>query len=359
MAEEPIKPSTAGAIPPKAVPPQFRAVADAAPVEASTQAAPRTVRLKPVTVGAGGSALPGAAKSPIASPGATAASGGVDAAEAIKRMTARIAMLSGEVEPGTKKRTGQIPVGGVDPSVKKATSGLSGVLTDPNPTVKRMTTRIQMPSQTGLIPDISTAGPKTIKVKPLNMQGSTQPIRPGEAGTDGTGVPNSTVKIGTSRIPLESAMEVPPQEPVAAEGAPKTIKLKRPGEMSTVKVSVMGQKPAVESVPAAAPTIATPATPDAAGSKKTIRVKRPNAPAAAGLATGEAEGAHGAPGVTALPLPAGFSAVAPERGTGWFIAVAAACIILVIGLGCLYAVQLYGGRPHTELDQSFQHNYWW
>jgi hypothetical protein len=274
-------------------------------------------------------------------------------------MTARIAMLSGEAEPVSKKRTGQISTGSMEPGGKKPADGLSGGMTDPSPTVKRMTSRIQMPSQTGIIPDISASGPKTIKVKPVNVQqGGTQPIRHADLATEGMGVPRSTGKIGTSRIPLESAMAVPPPEPVAAaaEGAPKTIKLKRPGEMSTVKVSVMGAKAAAESAPAVAAPALQSALESAAGSKKTIRVKRPNAPAAADMATGGATAEPGAAGMTAVPLPAGFAPVAPERGTGWFIAVAAACIILVIGLGCLFAVQLYGGRPNTELDQSFQQN---
>jgi hypothetical protein len=168
----------------------------------------------------------------------------------------------------------------------------------------------------------------------------------------GAVAPMATGKIGTSRIPLESAMAVPPQESAASlDGAgPKTIKLKRPGEMSTVKVSVMGAKAAPESAAAAAAAAAVPGAVDAAANKKTIRVKRPNAPAAGG----ETDGAEVAG--TPLAPPMGFAPVAPERGTGWFIAVAAACIILVIGLGCLFAVQLYGGRPHTELDQSFQRN---
>ncbi len=353
MADNPTNPGVPGAIPPKAVPPTFRAPSEAASAEGAASSAPRTVRLKPITVASSGSSLPAAAK-----PAAASAAGSLDATEAIKRMTARIAILSGEGEPAVgKKRTGQISGSGVDPMVKKATAGLSGVLADPNPTVKRMTSRIQMPSQTAQIPDIAGLGPKTIKVKPVTVtQGGTQQIAQAEL-SGAVAAPKATGKIGTSRIPLESAMSVPPQESAAsADGAaPKTIKLKRPGEMSTVKVSVMGAKAVPESAAAAAAAAAVPGAVDAAANKKTIRVKRPNAPVAGGVTTGEeAVGAEVAG--TPMAPPMGFAPVAPERGTGWFIAVAAACIILVIGLGCLYAVQLYGGRPNTELDQSFQQN---
>jgi hypothetical protein len=345
MADQPNNQGAPGAIPPKAVPPTFRNPSTPAPGEEASSTAPRTVRLKPVV-------MPPGATPPVP---AAASGGSMDAAETIKRMTARIAVLSGDGEPAatSKKRTGQVPIVGVDASVKNATSGLAGVISDASPTVKRMTSRIQMPSQTGLIPEVAADnGPRTIKVKPV-AQGGGQPTGPVEAVAPAVG--RGTVKLGTSRIPLESAMEVPPTESPASAAAgaiPKTIKLKRPGEMATVRVSVMGAKGAPEAAPA--PSVADTAADTAAEtSKKTIRVKRPNMPAAAG---GVSEGAD-EDGAAASTAPVCFSpVVAPERGTGWFIALAAVGMIVIIGLGCLLAVQLYGGRPHTELDTSYQTN---
>lgn len=354
MADQPVNPGATGSIPPKAVPPTFRAPPMPAPEEGAAPAAPRTVRLKPVSLPPGGAPSAAAPKPVAAQP--AAASSNSDATETIKRMTARIAVLSGEVEPAVaKKRTGQVPVDRVDPLVKKATSGLAGVISDQNPTVKRMTTRIQMPSNTGLIPELPEEnGPRTIKLKPIG-QGGTQPIVPVEMAS----IDKGAVKAGTSRIPLESAMAVPPTEaPAAAAGdgsMPKTIKLKRPGEMATVKVSVVGAKGATESAPALASATAAPASADTDGSKKTIRVKRPSVPAVSAGAAGEGSDEEAGIGAPALE-PAHFVPAAPERGTGWFIALAAVGMIVIIGLGCLLAVQLYGGQPHTELDKSYQTN---
>jgi len=45
---------------------------------------------------------------------------------------------------------------------------------------------------------------------------------------------------------------------------------------------------------------------------------------------------------------------APERGTGWFIAVAVLCVLLAAGLAGVFAVQLFGSSPNTSLDPQFQ-----
>ena len=147
-------------------------------------------------------------------------------------------------------------------------------------------------------------------------------------------------------------MSVPQAGGAAAhmDNAPKTIKLKRPGEMSTIKVSVPGG--AANAGPRPAPAAAE-ATADSASAtqKKTIRVKRPTMPAAAGVV---GEGAEpGAPGQATM-APVTIVASAPERGTGWFIAVAAACILVAIGIMLLFSTQSYSWPFHTELDSSCQ-----
>lgn len=344
MAEEKNEPVSQGAIPPKAVPPQVRPATEGnvesptvrrqavnAPGGTATPV-PRTVRLKPVSV-----------VSP--EPDASGASSASAAAEAVKRMTARIAMMA-EPETG-KKRTGQIPPGGA-PGARTPTIPIPPTEeSEMAATVKKVTARIQM-SSTGPIPELPNA-PRTIKIRP---QVQTQQIPAGEPPAAAVG-PSGTQpvpgKAKTSRIPLESAMAVPtPSEPAQEEEAtgssPKTIKLKRPGEMSTVKVSVHG---------GGAPQAADGSAADSSSitQKKTIRVKRPMAPAAASMAEGGEAGEAG--GSAAVMTPIAY-APAPERGTGWFIALSVACILLILGLVGIFAVQLFGSRPHTEIDPQFQ-----
>ncbi len=370
MADDNTDPVPQSAIPPKAVPPMARPADAGGSGDSPTvrrqsvpqpggipAPIPRTVRLKPI-----GAAT--AAGSPATSsisnllPVTPAVPAGADAADAIKRMTARIVMMSneGDVRVGNK-RTGPIPVAGIESGAKKATTALAdmgGAAGDA--TVRKVTSRIQM-STTAPIPDLFE-GPKTIKVRPSvggPPPSSTQPISLVESPTVGD-QPFSQQpggKATTSRIPLESAMSVPQSVGAAAAdlsgGSPKTIKLKRPGEMSTIKVSV----PGASAAPAVMQSAGEPPADNASiTQKKTIRVKRPMAPAAASVAGGGAAGDSGGGGVVMSPVA--FAPAAPERGTGWFIAVAVACLFLAIGLVGLFAVQLYGSRPHTELDLQFQ-----
>lgn len=344
MADDHNDQAPQNAIPPKAVPPPIRPVAEtgdavesptvrrqAVPsVGGAAASAPRTVRLKPI--GAGIPTMPHI--SPSAPVGSTAA------ADAIKRMTTRIAIMANETDPATgKRRTGQIPVDG-ESAVKKTTAALAAL--DGAVPGKKVTARIQM-SATAIIPDLSDT-PKTIKVRPST---GTQPVPMAEPPPV-FGQPISQQAAGkskTSRIPLESAMNVPQSDGAATAessgGAPKTIKLKRPGEMSTIKVSVPGSGAGYVQSQAADNSTVT--------QKKTIRVKRPTMPAAATAPQGGGAGEEGAPTMTAIPS---FVPSAPERGTGWFIALAVACILLAIGLVGVFSLQLFSS--HTELDPQFQ-----
>ncbi|MEI6212005.1 MAG: hypothetical protein WCR06_10325 [bacterium] len=346
MAEENNDQALPGAIPPKAVPPQIRSAAEgnidsptvrqqAVSLPGTSPApVPRTVRLKPISVSSA-DAVPGG-------------SGAAAAAEAVKRMTARISMLADETDVG-KKRTGQIPGGGAAGG-KTDTAPISAfVVSDTEATVKKVTSRIQMASTTGPIPELPNA-PRTIKIRPQSPGQTAVVSQPGVTGelsaaAGQSGAQPSTGKAKTSRIPLESAMSVPQSSAETQENpsgtAPKTIKLKRPGEMSTVKVSVHGG--------ASAPT--DPATDNAPiTQKKTIRVKRPTMPAAASVSEGGLDDADGQSAAT----PMAFAPRTPERGTGWFIACSVACILLIIGLAGLFAIQLFASRPHTELDPQYQ-----
>lgn len=311
------------AIPPKAVPPpaggadaptvRRQPVPGMPPPGVPPSAAPRTVRLKPVTVPSAAPTLPSAAP---------AAPGGAAAAEALKRMTSRIPMPAGS-------ETSHVPMMGAD-VLKKSTTPLQsvGVTEGEGGTVNKVTSRIPMPSATGPVPSVADA-PKTIKIKPLAGSSpipGTQPVPIGEL------VSPQAVKSKTSRIPLEAAMGIPQ----AAElGAPKTIKLKRPGEMATVKVTMAGVQ-AGEAAPESGPIT----------QRKTIRVKRPTAPAI----NVPAEGATSESGAPLAPVQMQpMLVVAPERGTGWFILVAALCIVVTLGLLVEFSAQIFG--PNESLTQ--------
>jgi hypothetical protein len=341
--------ASAPQIPPKAVPPQVRPAGDAgaeSPTVRSTPApVPRTVRLKPISIPTAGAAPASPALPPVTP---SAPVGTEEAAAAIKRMTARIAMMAeGE---GEKRRTGQISVDAGAP--KKATSSLApvGIPVDPN-AAKKMTTRIQMPSPTMPIPAVPIEVPKTIKIRPSG----TQPVQNVEPAAVVGQTPGQQVagKSKTSRIPLEQAMAVPQPAaaPEPAGGTPKTIKLKRPGEMTTIKVSVP-QGPAIGGAGGAPAAAAGDADAGSPTQKKTIRVKRPMAPAAAPSAEGAASEAGGLSAAAISPLAA--APAAPERGTGWFVALAVACLLVGIGLSVVFGLQLFGKPPNTQLDAQFQ-----
>ena len=346
------------AIPPKIVPPQARLGANAegavdsptvrrqpafpAGSTSSSGPIPRTVRLKPI--GAAGAASGQPAVQPLA--GTTAPADPESAADAVKRMTARIMMMSNEGDAQTgKKRTREIP-SGAESGAKKATTPRPSVGSAENAaTFKKQTLHIQM-ATTAPIPAFDDM-PKTIKIRPSSGGG-----HPPITGTQPISQMDSQQPVGkakTSRIPLDSAMSVPQSSGAAesSDGAPKTIKLKRPGEMSTIKVSVPGAGAAAHAGGAQ--------TSDNASitQKKTIRVKRPMAPAAASVAEGGAMEESDGSSRVAMPHVAAVSA-APERGTGWFVAVAAACIVVALVLTGIMFVQRYGSAPNTKLDVQFQ-----
>lgn len=350
MADDSANQVPPNAIPPKAVPPTAtRPVADPGPSAAPASgdsptvrrqaipqagaapvpgAGPRTVRLKPIQAPVSGGAASGL---PPVSPSAPV--GSAEATDAIKRMTARIAMMTGSENS--------------DPQLaNRATAPLAstGVLEGVEGKDHKKTSRISLPGSTAVIAAVAD-NPKTIKIRP-----TTGP-QPATAGLSPEAVPpaprptsslgsQAAAKSKTSRIPLESAM-LGTQIGDSA-GIPKTIKLKRPGEMSSAKVALPGASTAAGAADAESASITQ---------KKTIRVKRPMVPGAAsvgaeGAATGDGASAP-TPILTPVPL------VAPERGNGWFVALAALGIIVVIGLVLIFSAQTFAPNSWTKLDQQF------
>jgi hypothetical protein len=295
-------------IPPRDVPPAPAKPGGAtAPLSDDPAAGtPRTVRLKPFTP-------PGTVPSVVP---------GLSPADAVKKATSRIPLAGVGAAPS-------------QPPGMRRTAPIQTSAGEGEATVKRTTSRIPMPGATAPIPAVSEA-PKTIKIRPLS---GTQPVtgtQPVPYSADGA--PAQAAKTKTSRIPLEAAMGIPQ---TAESATPKTIKLKRPGEMSTVKVTVPGAAAASED----------------AGSvtqKKTIRVKRPTVPAAAGAVAAEgaapADAGPGAP--TLFAAPTVQAAAGPERGAGPFVAVAALAVLAIIALIVVLSSQSFGPKAKVYLNGS-------
>jgi len=357
MADENTNQIPQNAIPPKAVPPSATrpvpetdvpalagGVAGETPTvrrqaippsaTAAPSSAPRTVRLKPIQAPVPG----GAASSSLPPVSPSASVGSAEASDAIKRMTARIAMMTGSeaAEPQTaSKSTAPLASTGI----------LDGVDDKAHP---KKTSRISLPGSTAVIAAVADT-PKTIKIRP--MQGP-QPVTAGiapEAVPAAAPRQNSSLasqaaaKSKTSRIPLESAMLG--EHGRESAGIPKTIKLKRPGEMSSAKVSL----------PGATTASAASESSDSASitQKKTIRVKRPliiggGAPAGTEGAVSTGDGA-----TAPAPILSPVLLAPPERGTGWFVALAALGIVVTIGLVLIFSAQTFAPNSWTRLDQQF------
>ena len=295
MADENQAPQNA--IPPKAVPPQTakqptQVLPVAAPMPVPSTA-PRTVRLKPVPASSAPVAADGAALPPVlpsAPPGSAAA------AAAIKRMTSHLSDISADAATA-KRSTAPLPA-----------------MSPPEP--RKATSRLNVPSGMAPVAEV----PKTIKIRPISgTPPATQPMPAADVGA--APLPS---KSKTSRIPLETAMGLGSGDP----SAPKTIRLKRPGDMSTVRVTVPGGGSGDAS------TITQ---------KRTIKVKRPTAAAMPGAAAEGGEGSEGAPVLFTV------AAAAPERGTGIFIAVAAICALAIIALMVVFSSQIFG--PNASLTE--------
>jgi hypothetical protein len=248
-------------------------------------------------------------------------------------MTARIAMMTGaeNAEPQ---------------SASRATAPLAsaGILEGVDGKDHKKTSRISLPGSTAVIAAVADS-PKTIKIRPTT---GPQPVTAGLSPEAVAPAPRPAPSLGsqaaakskTSRIPLDATM-LGAQGGESA-GVPKTIKLKRPGEISPTKVALPG-----------ASTVGGAADAESASitQKKTIRVKRPTVP---GAVSGSAEGAAAGDVASAqTPILTPIPLVAPERGNGWFVALAALGIIVVIGLVLIFSAQTFAPNSWTKLDQQF------
>ncbi|MBA4389148.1 MAG: hypothetical protein C0404_14340 [Verrucomicrobia bacterium] len=170
--------------------------------------------------------------------------------------------------------------------------------TTANTEAKKKTSRIPLETAMAVPSTGETQTVKTIRIKPaptaspLKMQTESQMPAPAAPVGIPSAPPASTPsdpKRKTSRISLEAAMAINEQGAEAGEG-PKTIKLRKPSEMPTLKAP---QQPAVaglQPAPAASPggtapldaTAALDSVAEAAGEgeqtptkRKTIKVKKP------------------------------------------------------------------------------------
>lgn len=225
--------------------------------------------------------------------------------------------------------------------VPAATPVAQGIAIPHGEAVKKMTSRISVSSATSPIPS------------------ATSLIAP----VDGAAKPEATVQAAkkmTSRITLESALGT---QPDLASPQPKTIRLKRPSE--AVAAPVAPAAPAVPPAPASVPEGMTPvsaAAPaaeadsaeDSPTRRKTIKVKRPGAPASGPKISIANNGAPSVDGVASasdnLQSLSGFSAASnasagkPDKVNPFFIV--AACLAIVVGSVLVWVLtsQTYGSR---------------
>ena len=260
------------------------------------------------------------------------------------------------------------------------------------PGAKRETSRIPL-EMAKVAPGVSAASgapqTKTIKIKPIVPPGAIKIGAPGAAPSAATPVAKSPVaakpaapapaadaaakvavaaaKRQTSRIPLEAALTADDKK--AGPGAPKTIRLKRPGVSPAAKV---GAAPASAAGGAAAPESGAadlsktsridvavddgqPATPTR---RKTIRVKRPTqSKAVKGLsvarsggaeATAEQPDADGA-GLPPSLMPSPMTAPAPKDKA--IVSGIASIAALIVAMVLVYILLAQVVGPNASLTK--------
>ena len=165
------------------------------------------------------------------------------------------------------------------------------------PEMKSKTSRIPLEDATAVPPPEGGVTPKTIRIKPIPMTDKTSglaglgKLAPEQPAAAQAPTPATAAKRKTSRVSLESALaaeQQQPEPPPSSEtdaGGPKTIRLKRPTDGATVKVTQDAQ-PTVDAAAGAETKPALGKTarldevpPEEEGAtptrRKTIRVKRP------------------------------------------------------------------------------------
>lgn len=280
-----------------------------------------------------------------------------------------------ESAPKADKGTAHITMPGEAPEAVSTPSAASPLLS------KKATSRIAMPGistgpSTGDLSDI-----RTVRVKPLTTpQPGSNPLPEGPKPPSPAQV--QAAKSKTSRISLEAALGAVADAP-AAGAAPKTIRLKRPTDMPTGRITApiapispasagttahIGglASTATAPIPNVSPVVQVNQTarmptsklatqrlaemisgdPKGQTQRKTIKVKRPSS--ALKVVRGGEEGATGEEGgdeglQTLLPLPAGMHPIAGPDTAHWtFVLVASLTIILSFGLLWVLAAQTFG-----------------
>lgn len=250
-------------------------------------------------------------------------------------------------KPSPKKVTSRIPLDAATPPTpaapKKETSRIppSGVGSDaptPQGILKKSTARIPLGAAPGAAaapgapatpaaaaaPGAPTApaapgapgvpgGPKTIRIKPAVSPATikvARPIVPSAMPPPGPADVLTAEKRRTARISLDEAMTAE-AEPAADDAAPRTVRLKKPGEVPTVKVREAAPEPAPET------------DAERPGTRRTIKVRR------SGEEGGKPVVMTQAPGTVAT-ADAGMERGEPEpHGAFSLLAVAAILTLLV------------------------------
>jgi len=224
---------------------------------------------------------------------------------------------------------------------------------------------------------------RTVRLKPITVPppvsappSVTAPIPGADPIPDGPRPPTpaqvQAAKSKTSRISLEQAISMDSQTPrstqsvepanvlaapsaggaAGAPGAPRTIRLKRPTEMPTLKVNAVPPSSApTAGAPSAAPApvAEVPAAADdpdsAVTQKRQLKVRRPGAPSISiGGGASAQDGAALPEGMTAID-PAGLSPLPmfkPDKMNPTFLIFAIVAFLLGGGLMGFYLWQLWG-----------------
>ncbi len=222
---------------------------------------------------------------------------------------------------------------------------------------KKATSRVPLSAARATAPIPSA---KTVRIKPAASTGGA-PV-PGSRPLPAGPKPPSQAQVQaakskTSRISLEAALTGEPAEPEA--GAPKTIRLKRPSEVATVKMKPV---PGAQGTPAVATAVAARAAksstakiPDSGEGgtpltrRKTIRVKRP-------ASRPTVSGAKSDAGAEAVPVAEGVVEFAPpvimpavDTVNPFFPIAAIAAMLAMMALLWVLSSQLFG--PNASLTE--------
>ncbi len=269
----------------------------------------------------------------------------------------------GEVAPASQ------PVAGMGVPVATPATAPAGVPVSMSDAAKRKTTRVDLPE---MHPPGNAEGVdefKTVKLRPMSApQPGSSPLPDGPKPLSPSQV--QAAKSKTSRISLEAAFGA--NEGLLDSNAPKTIRLKRPSELSTgttgpISVTVATAKktsmmppvtpPSQQSITAKLPTqtlnaaALTTEEDNSPTRRKTIKIKRPSAAAGIKINVAQTEGEGEETGETTedgmqrLAVPGGFSqkgATGPDTANIAFILSAVAALIATLGVIWILAAQAFG-----------------